>query len=304
MTCLRPFRIQTREGTKEVPCGHCVNCTIKKIQYNKYLAVKELEWCNSHNLGSSFIRLSYNDVFLPVVVNGKLYRLGELIDEKHNVPIYEPTLLKSDFIKFMKRLRKKIDNDFGIKVKYCYCGEYGEDEQGTHRSHYHLILFGLDSLIAKELVEKTWNYGFITSLPVKNGAVSYMCKYMFHDVYGEEKEQKYTSRGIEPPFYYHSINMGRYVILQDIQKDPEVSYINGKKIPYPKYIRDKYGASPYISKNKITREEQIRENLKKAENYVIQSRQSGIPIDSRSLYEKENVVDGLKINKLINEVKL
>lgn len=59
-----------------------------------------------------FITLTYDDEYLP----------------------YGGTLDRSDFQKFMKRLRKSVG-----KCRVFYCGEYGET---TFRPHYHACIFG------------------------------------------------------------------------------------------------------------------------------------------------------------------
>ncbi len=63
-----------------------------------------------------FITLTYSDVFLPP----------------------GGTLVRSDFQKFMKRLRKRYSD---VRIRFYQCGEYGEV---NGRPHFHALLFGFD----------------------------------------------------------------------------------------------------------------------------------------------------------------
>lgn len=65
---------------------------------------------------SCFLTLTYSDEFLPP----------------------DGGLVKADFQKFMKRLRKRYPKRV---FRYLHCGEYGEENK---RPHYHACLFGED----------------------------------------------------------------------------------------------------------------------------------------------------------------
>lgn len=280
MACLRPLEVENRYGGKSlVPCGHCVNCTIKKIQELKVFAMAEYAQNANKNLSSSFIRLSYNDVNLPVIYKGELKRLGELVQDGKVPTDFLPTLLKTDFQKFMKRLRILIQRKYdGRKIKYIYCGEYGE--HSTHRSHYHLILFGLSYKEAEFLIKQCWKLGFCDYKPFEAGAVSYIAKYMFHDVYGKQREEKYTSKGVEPPFLYHSTNLGKKYLRQF--EEAGTIKLNGRYWSFPKYYAKKYN----IKKQMYTKDELEKfekEGIIKAKDYVNLSRQRGVAVDSTSL---------------------
>lgn len=91
-----------------VPCGQCIGCRLERSRQWAIRCVHE----NKMHADSCFITLTYDDDNLPP----------------------GGTLVKSDFQKFMKRLRKAEG-----KLRFFHCGEYGET---TFRPHYHALLFG------------------------------------------------------------------------------------------------------------------------------------------------------------------
>lgn len=305
MACISPFTIKKKNGELvKVPCRHCVGCTIKKVQELKVYAQAAQAEASFNGYSSSFVRLSYNDATLPVIYKGELKRLGELVKNGRVPTDFEPTLLKSDFIKFMKRLRQEIARHYdNRKIKYIYCGEYGEAETGTHRSHYHIILFGLSYLEAKTLISKTWTYGFCTYLPLKAGAVRYVSLYIYQDVFGKEKEIKYTSKGKEPPFIYHSTNLGKSFLLKN--NNNGLIKIGGSDTAFPTYFRKKYNIQPSKLADAKDLELFQKEALKKAQDYVIKQRLRGIPIDSSSLKSSQDLTTYYtnKMQKLVKDAQ-
>lgn len=301
MACIQPFTIAKKNGELvQVPCRHCVGCTIQKIQDLKVYAQAEKASMTAKGYCSSFIRLSYNDAFLPVMYHGELKRLGELVENGQVPTDFKPTLLKSDFVNFMKRLRQEIDRHYdGRKVKYIYAGEYGE--KNSLRSHYHLILFGLSYVEARHLISNVWKYGFCDYRPLKAGAVSYIATYMFHDVFGKERELKYTRYGVEPPFLYHSCNLGKDY-LKNYHNDGLVP-IGGHKVAFPKYYKKKYSIQPKDFYSQQELEEFKKLALAKAQEYVIRQRQRAIAIDDSSLSTSQSLEKSTttKLNKLIQE---
>ena len=142
-----PREADRRKPSIPIPCGGCIKC---KLDYAREWAVRCMHEASLYE-DNCFITLTYNDDHKPV--DGKLR--------------------SSDFVRFMKRLRRKIapldsvscywheDQDpthplasprvdkhykpFG--VRYFYCGEYGDGG----RPHYHAILFNY-SFPDRELV--------------------------------------------------------------------------------------------------------------------------------------------------------
>lgn len=300
MSCINPLKMKDRNGNiTEVPCRHCIGCTIKKIQDLRFLAESERVAQAEKGFGSAFIRLSYNDAFLPVIYKGQLKRLGELV-ENGKIPLNcQPTLLKVDFVNFMKRLRKDLKENYGDrKVKVIYCGEYGE--KNTCRSHYHMILFGLNFKEAQPFVNANWHYGFCDFKPFKSGAVRYIASYMFHDVFGKEREKKYTSKGIEPPFLFHSVELGKDYYMKYSNKS--MVTLNGTQRPFPTYIKNKYGLEKKFFDDKQL-EEFKKQSIAKAQEYIIKQRQSGVPVDDVSVITQRCDINNVKniIKRLENE---
>lgn len=145
-----------------------------------------------------------------------------------------PTLRKSDFQDFMKRLRKELSPR---KVRVFYCGEYGGQ---VGRPHYHAILFGMNTDDLK-VIEKKWNKGFVSVSDLTLGRCYYTAKYILkNEVYSYEY---CISRNIEPQFVqgsnrpgigfkYLSENSGKF--LSELQLK-----FRGKCVPFPRYYYKK-----------------------------------------------------------------
>lgn len=155
-----------------VPCGQCIGCRLDRSRSWAIRCVHEAELHDQN----SFITLTYNNLHLPE--NG--------------------TLIKSDFQKFMKRLRKNIHPR---KIRYYHCGEYGEK---MGRPHYHACLFGYDfedkqihsirdgiKLYRSKMLEKIWGKGFCTVGEVTFESAAYVARYIMKKVNGEQAEEHY-----------------------------------------------------------------------------------------------------------------
>ena len=91
-----------------MPCGQCIGCRLERSRQWAIRCVHEASlWPDN-----CFVTLTFDD---------------------DNI-ISSGSLVKADFQKFMKRLRKR----FGKGVRYFHCGEYG-DLLG--RPHHHACLF-------------------------------------------------------------------------------------------------------------------------------------------------------------------
>lgn len=140
----------TMDGRKTdvVPCGKCVKCLKRRANHWTFRLSQELK----HATSACFLTLTYEQA--PITDNGL------------------PTLVKSDFQKFMKRLRKKSRSS----LKYYACGEYGTR---TQRPHYHMILFNLEKhLINLETITSIWAHGHIDVKPVQMACIAYVTGYV------------------------------------------------------------------------------------------------------------------------------
>lgn len=97
-------------ATLEIPCGRCQGCRLERSRQWAVRCTHELQ-LHERNC---FVTLTYDEEHLPP---------GQ-------------SLRHSDFVLFMRRLRRKRG-----AVRFFMCGEYGE---GLGRPHYHAILFGCD----------------------------------------------------------------------------------------------------------------------------------------------------------------
>lgn len=144
----------------EVPCGKCEGCLLDRSQ----------EWATRCEQEASlwkenvFVTLTYSADCLPVV--------GGV-----------PTLRPSDFVLFMKRLRK----EKGPGVRFLQAGEYGK----LGRPHHHALLFncgfsdremlrsrpGLSSLFRSKQLERLWPYGYSSIGEVTHESAAYVARY-------------------------------------------------------------------------------------------------------------------------------
>lgn len=153
MPCITPFIVTNSRGERvPVPCGRCPKCKIRKV--NDW--VFRLQQEERTSISSCFLTLTYNTDSVPISPNGFM------------------TLDKSDYQKFMKRLRKNHD---GPPIKYYACGEYGSK---TLRPHYHAILFNCDN---PSSIEAAWTLhgepiGNIHCGTVSTDSIAYTLKYI------------------------------------------------------------------------------------------------------------------------------
>lgn len=161
----------------QIPCGKCLACQLKRA---RTWAIRCMHEAQLHQ-DNIFITLTYSPENLPP---GK-------------------TLVKSDFQKFMKRLRKKFPRSKGDSIRYYMCGEYGGKNK---RPHYHAILFNFDfpdkvfwrfngrndKIHRSEILEALWPQGFSEIGSVTMESAGYVARYVQKKVFGEEGFQEYN----------------------------------------------------------------------------------------------------------------
>lgn len=188
------------------------------------------------NYKASFVTLTYNDENLPV--NGSL--------EPH------------DLTNYWKSLRFDLE-DYGRKIKYYSCGEYG-DQFG--RPHYHAIIFGVDPLnmLDREIVSRNWKHcdpeifrfkrksdgtmlrGNAIDI-VNRKDIQYVCKYIQKKWTGKKAQSEYYDNGLIPPFSRMSKGLGLATATkyQEFMSENSFCWLDGKKVPIPRYYREKFG---------------------------------------------------------------
>lgn len=165
-----------------VECGQCPICCEKKtlsmVQRCKLetLCYESMPW---------FITLTYAPKYLP----------------KQGVDL-------DDCQRYMKRLRINLERaGYGKKIRYVLSSEYGSN--GTHRPHYHLIIWNLPAyntqqyMQVSDIVEKSWNMGNVVSRVMDysdDKCLYYTCKYVY-------KKKEYP-KGKKPPFFLASNRHG------------------------------------------------------------------------------------------------
>lgn len=136
--------------TISFPCGHCDECVRHK---RKAMACRIANEASLTPHDNCFITLTYDEVHLPQA-------------EYCGVP--RGTLRKKHLQDFMKRLRRRLDYHYNIRVRFFACGEYGSK---TKRPHYHLVIFGWCPDFTKcdcrgnnsyvcPLLSGLWDFGF------------------------------------------------------------------------------------------------------------------------------------------------
>lgn len=170
----------------ELPCGRCIGC---RLERSRQWAMRCVHEASLHS-DNCFITLTYSPENLPA----------------------DGSLVKSDFQKFMKRLRKAIHPH---KVRYYHCGEYGDV---NNRPHYHAILFGYNfsdwvylfksssgsDIYTSPFLEKVWGLGFVTLGHVTFDSAAYVARYVMKKINGPMADKVDESTGLKHYERFHS----------------------------------------------------------------------------------------------------
>jgi len=217
-----------------VPCGQCRSCRLTR---SGQWAIRCVHEASLHK-ENAFITLTYND---------------------DNVPLHG-SLQKKHFQDFMKRFRKKT----GAKIRYYYCGEYGEK---LGRPHYHALIFGYDfpdkktwrkndngdQIWRSTILESLWTFGNSEIGSVTFDSAAYVAGYIHKKVLGKNASQHYCV-GHDPetgelhyklPEYTDMSRdggIGKNWLLKytsDVYNHDYVVHM-GKKMPPPRYYDSQY----------------------------------------------------------------
>lgn len=218
-----------KEAYIEVPCGKCAACVEKKS--NDWASRIYHEWLYAPT--SAFLTLTYADEHLTY--NNVVLKYGHYIEPVGLIPV----LVKEDVQKFMKRLRKKLGNG----LRFFLGAEYGETDG---RPHYHLALFGYpqrfhDNIL--EIVKETWAKGNIQYGDMNIRRIMYVAKYIYSTSLINHKAENFVK-----PFILCSRMPGlgyQYYLDKKVRDyhnttlDTNVPIDDNKKLPMPRYYRDK-----------------------------------------------------------------
>ncbi len=182
--------------TLEVACGQCLGCRLDhalmwaiRIVHESYLYLDQQ--------GNCFVTLTYRD---PSECTTKQLKAGYFIPSDFS-------LRPDDVSKFIRRLRKseaklaKKQKRPINKIRYFYCGEYGDENQ---RPHYHICLFNCsfkDQALFKDdqgfytytsaTLEKLWPFGFSTVQALNFDTAAYTARYALKKITGKKAEEHY-----------------------------------------------------------------------------------------------------------------
>lgn len=272
MSCKNPiWRHNAKGQLVPTPCKICHGCRIDKITdfTNRF----KLDFQTLGYLGS-FITLTYRDEDLPLLLPQGSAIQGSFFKGKNDIGA---TLYKPDLKKFLDNLNHKIKKKYGWKIKYIACGEYGDDNK---RPHYHATIIGLPPN-ERKLIYDTWNKGRIDIKPIQNGAVRYVCGYLFEEVKCPNNMYEYWG-DFQPQFPLFSKGLGteHYSKHSDLYNEfGEFALIgNGDKVfTLNPYYKKKFGfrSRPMYDKEVM---ERAKDNLVhyyqqlQKENYLAEER--------------------------------
>lgn len=234
MACCKPLYITPKTRWNgdyfylkeyQVPCGYCLNC---RRDYQNYVVDRaNYEYCK--RLTASFVTVTYDDIHLIDSCAVRDFDGSLIFDiDSKGEKIVRTTLNYSDFTKFIDNIRHYVVNHKEIQnilcqpdFSYLYCGEYGDS---FGRCHAHFLFFGLDFAYCKKIFMDKWKFGFIDVLPLLDGGIRYVCKYMDKFEKGLMAELKYDFKGLARPKLHFSKGFGQGLLWNNAQKIIDNNY--------------------------------------------------------------------------------
>ena len=181
----------------------------------------------------------------------------------------------------MKRIRKELGEK---KIKYFACGEYGDK---TYRPHYHMIILGLDSKEAKDIVERKWKYGDIHIGSATAQSIAYTASYVNKKILGTWAKEAYIKAGREPPFHLVSKGVGRR--YAEKWKDEIIENLsirkNGVELGVPRYYRKVLEIESEVMK--------VKADEKRQETREYYEERGGLSINGRRLKKTAEIDDDM-----------
>jgi hypothetical protein len=182
---------------QQIQCGQCVGCRLEK---SRQWALRCVHEASLHE-NNCFITLTYNAENLPP----------------------DGGLRKKHMQNFFKRLRKYLKD---TKIKYYYCGEYGDK---NNRPHYHALIFGYNfpdwvyigetqsglPLYTSPTLERLWSHGFVQVGEVNFQSAGYVARYVMKKVNGPAKEKIDPETGLKPYERYNEFTGEIHEVLPE-----------------------------------------------------------------------------------------
>ncbi len=171
----------------EVACGQCFGC---RVDHCLMWSIRIIHEASMHldQHGNSWVTLTYRS---PSACNDRQYREGQYVPGDYS-------LQPSHVSKFIRSLRRGNPDH---RIRYFYCGEYGDDNQ---RPHYHLCIFNHsfnDQYLWKddeglltytsESLQRHWAYGFTTVTELNLRTAAYTAGYAFKKITGKRAIEHY-----------------------------------------------------------------------------------------------------------------
>lgn len=196
-----------------------------------------------------------NAYFITLTYRPEEQHMVELINTKTGEVEQQSSLYPRDMTLFLKNYRRAHkEYNFG-KVRYFYCGEYG-DLNGAR--HFHAIIFqekpitdlkfhklssDHNPLYTSEIVEKIWGKGWVIIGEVTLESRGYVARYITKKQTGEGAKY-YKELGIEPEFVRMSLRPGigmKYFEenYEKIYKNDEI-IIQGKSLKPARIFDEKF----------------------------------------------------------------
>ncbi len=171
----------------EVACGQCFGC---RVDHRLMWSIRIIHEASMHmdHYGNSWATLTYRQ---PGTCTDQQHKDGHYVPADYSL---HPSHM-SDFIRSLRRGNKD------HKIRYFYCGEYGDDNE---RPHYHICLFnhsfndqylwkddeGLYTYTSAEL-QSHWPWGFSTVAPLNLRTAAYTAGYALKKITGKRAEEHY-----------------------------------------------------------------------------------------------------------------
>lgn len=226
-----------------VPCRKCPPCLAKRSNHWIFKLLQQDKIATS----AYFCTFSYSNEHMSKQT-GRISAKGYM------------TLVKADFQKYMKRLRK-LHQD-GTILKYYAVGEYGST---TYRPHFHAILFNS----TPENIEASWPFGRVYIDEVNGNTVAYTTKYMHkgrlipvHQNDDRVPEFQLFSKGLgnnyinDETIAYHNADISRNYVTGE----------GGVKIPMPAIYRAKIFSESNRKKQGLLVQSLVREQEDKRQH--------------------------------------
>ncbi|AXQ65755.1 MAG: replication initiator protein [Microviridae sp.] len=187
-----------------LPCGRCVGCRLERSRQWALRCVHEASLYEDN----SFLTLTYSPESLGVKANP--YSLD-----------------KSDFQKFMKRLRKSCNSRI---IRYYMCGEYGD---ALLRPHFHVCLFNYQfpdlelhtvvngqRLFTSRMLSDLWPFGFSSIGSLTFESAAYVARYVMKKVNGNLSDKVCSVSGLR---HYERVNYSTGEIFEVLPEYNDMS---------------------------------------------------------------------------------